>query len=118
MHGRPDDELIASLRRNSTTPSDVFDMPGLAALFLPAYRSDVRLAEIWTDWHGHGVDVPLTALYGRDDDADGEAAMRDWARYCQRDFELLGLPGGHLFLSTHQRQVVDVINVRLGDQHA
>lgn len=113
MHRRPDHELIVSLRGTGSTPTEVLDTPRLAALFLPTYRNDVRLAECWGDWHGHELDVPITALFGRDDEADGEAAMRDWSRYCTRDFELLGVPGGHLFLESHVPQVTNIVNARL-----
>jgi medium-chain acyl-[acyl-carrier-protein] hydrolase len=113
MHRQPDPELIASLRGNCSAPAEVLDTPRLAALFLPTYRNDVRLAESWGDRHGHGLDLPMTALFGQDDEADGEAAMRDWSRYCTRDFELVGVPGGHLFLESHPQEVTEVVNTRV-----
>jgi surfactin synthase thioesterase subunit len=115
MHRRADHEIIESLRGDGAAPNEVLDTPRLAALFLPTYRRDVKLAESWGDRHRLGLDVPVTALFGRDDAADGEAAMRGWSQYCTRDFELLGMPGGHLFLESHLQQVTDVVNARMRD---
>jgi surfactin synthase thioesterase subunit len=40
--------------------------------------------------------------------------MRGWAKFGRRGCELVEMPGGHFFLDTHRRSVLEVINARLG----
>lgn len=115
MHGLSRDGFLDALREMGGTPAEVLDDDVLMRLFLPTTRSEIRLAELWGDRHGKGVNVDVTALYGRDDPIDGRDAMRDWKHFTERDCELLELPGGHFFPDTHRGSLLDVINTRLGE---
>ncbi|MCL7491267.1 thioesterase domain-containing protein [Streptomyces sp. MCA2] len=115
MHELTEDGFLDALRGMGGTPAEVLDDKVLMRLFLPTIRAEIRLAELWGDRHGKAVNVPVTALYGQDDPIDGREAMRDWKHFTERDCELLGTAGGHFFLETHRRPLLDVINARLED---
>ncbi|MFE9762972.1 thioesterase II family protein [Streptomyces sp. NPDC005808] len=115
LHELPQDAYLDAVRGMGGTPAEILDDKAMMRLFLPTMRADMRLAELWGDRHGaRGMDVPITALHGRDDPVDGHAAMRDWKLYSTRDCEVVEMPGGHFFLDTHRERLLEAINTRLG----
>ena len=113
LHQLPETGFRAALRAMSGTAGEILEHPTLMRMMLPTVHSDIRLAELWGDRHGHGVDVPITALYGRDDPVDDERSMRGWRGYSARGAELVEIPAGHFFLETHRRELLTVIGSRL-----
>ncbi|MDR6594578.1 thioesterase II family protein [Saccharothrix longispora] len=94
-----DDGLIAWVRRGAGTGSDVWSVPQLRELLLPALRADVAL------FSGYRADVvralpfPITALRGVDDDAVPAGLCARWADWTTSSFELIELPGRHLYFT-------------------
>ncbi|MGW1148723.1 thioesterase II family protein [Streptomyces sp. NPDC002454] len=114
LHRLPHERYVEAVRAMGGTPAEVLDNRAMMRLFLPTMRSDMRLAELWGDRPGNSpLDVPITALYGRDDPVDGRTAMRDWTLYTRREAELLEMPAGHFFLDTHRELLLETINARL-----
>lgn len=114
LHELSDTRFRAALREMGGSPAEILDHAKMMHLLLPAIREEIRLAELWGDRDAAVVDVPITAMYGRDDAIDDDTSMKGWRAYTQRRFELVKIPAGHFFLHTHQRQVLAVINTRLG----
>ncbi|MET8419232.1 thioesterase II family protein [Streptomyces sp. NPDC005134] len=115
LHELTDVAFLDALRDMGGTPAEVLNDKVLMRLFLPTTRAEIRLAELWGDRRDKGVNVPVTALYGQDDPIDGRESMRDWKHFTEQDCELLDMAGGHFFLETHRRPLLEVINARLGD---
>lgn len=114
LHELPHERYVEAVRAMGGTPAEILDNTAMMRLFLPTMRSDMRLAELWGDRHERSpMDVPITALYGRDDPIDGQAAMRGWKLCTRREAELLELPAGHFFLDTHRELLLETINARL-----
>jgi surfactin synthase thioesterase subunit len=115
MHEQADEDFLDVLRKIGGMPEKLLDNPGMMRMLLPAIRSEIRLAEIWDDRHGRGVDVPITAVYGRYDPIDGAEAMTGWRRYGARSSEILGIPGGHFLTDEHSGALIDLVNARMSD---
>jgi len=113
LHALPDDELIAELRRTGATPAEVLDNPRMTKVFLPVLRGDITLAETWDERRPDATDVPVTAVFGREDRVDDEAGMRGWKDVTRGGCELLGIDGGHFFPETHRPQLIEILNARL-----
>jgi medium-chain acyl-[acyl-carrier-protein] hydrolase len=113
LHRKSGPEFRAALRELGGTPPEVLDSDALMEVFLPAINAEIRLAETWADRHGRGVDAPMAVMYGRDDPADDRTSVQGWPRFSRRSCELIEIPGGHFFLETHRRDLIDVINTRL-----
>jgi len=74
------------------------DHPQLRELILPALRADVVMHESYRpSWPGP-LEAPITALRGVDDALVSREQAREWRRATCRDFRLLELPGGHMYL--------------------
>ncbi|KIZ17549.1 thioesterase II family protein [Streptomyces natalensis] len=113
MHEMSENGFIDALRGMGGTPAEILDNTFMMRFFLPAIHAEIRLAELWDDRHGTGVDTPLTAMYGRTDPIDDHASMAGWKGFTRQASELLEMDGGHFFLETHRPQLLDVINSRL-----
>jgi medium-chain acyl-[acyl-carrier-protein] hydrolase len=113
VHGLPDRELREILRQRGA-PDEVLENDAVMRLLLPAVRSEFRLAELWGDRHRVGLDVPITAIYARDDPEDGLPRMTGWRGFSTKQCELVEVPGSHFFLSTNPAPLLEVINDRLG----
>jgi medium-chain acyl-[acyl-carrier-protein] hydrolase len=92
-----------ALRNMGGTPSEILDDEPMIKVLLPRIRVEIRLAELRNERYGAGVDVPITAVYGRDA-IDDSAAMGGWPRFSRRLGEVLAIPG----------ELIDIINARLG----
>ncbi|WP_394840545.1 alpha/beta fold hydrolase [Pendulispora brunnea] len=114
MHEMSESGFLNAVREMGGTPSEILDNKIMKRLFLPVMHAEIRLAELWDDRHGRGVDVPITAMYGREDPIDDRASMSGWQNFSSRACELLEMPGGHFFLETHRQHLLEVIHARLG----
>ncbi|MBB5953677.1 surfactin synthase thioesterase subunit [Saccharothrix tamanrassetensis] len=93
-----DDDLVAWVRRGTGAESDLWSVPELRGLLLPTLRADVALLS------GYQADLvplpfPITALRGVDDDAVPAEACLRWQAWTSSSFELIELPGGHLYFT-------------------
>ncbi|MEV4441889.1 alpha/beta fold hydrolase [Streptomyces sp. NPDC049577] len=113
LHELSDAAFADAVREMGGTPAEILDNPVMARFFLPIVRADIRLAEIWDDRHGSGVDLPITALYGGSDPIDGADSMSGWRTYGNAESELVETAGGHFFPDTHRAPLLDIINSRL-----
>ena len=114
LHDLPDRDFREALLRLGGVPPELLDDERLMRLMLPTIRSEIRLAETWGGRYDAGVEVPITAMYGRDDPVDGPADMARWSSFGRRGCELIEMPGGHFFPLTHRPHLLDVLNSRLG----
>jgi medium-chain acyl-[acyl-carrier-protein] hydrolase len=113
VHDLPDDEFRVALLRMGVAPAEVLRNDGLMRLLLPAVRSEIRLAELWRDWHAAGLDAPITALYGQEDTTEEGRGMAGWTTFSTRGFELVSIPGGHFPAPSSLPHLTEVINSRL-----
>ena len=112
VHKFGDREFCEALRQLGAS-DEVLQDKSIMRLVLPAVRNEIRLAELWNDRHQSAVQVPITAIYGRDDSQDGRQSMEGWQAFSSEECELLEMPGDHFFLINHSGRLLDVINSRL-----
>ncbi|WP_371649680.1 thioesterase II family protein [Streptomyces mirabilis] len=114
LHTLTDQQLREALLHLGGMPPELLGDDRLMRLVLPTIRSEIRLAEIWVSRDGEGVEVPITAMYGRRDAVDDRARMARWSSFGRLGCELVDMPGGHFFPLTHRPHLLDVLNSRLG----
>lgn len=97
-HELPDAELRTRLKRLGGTPDEVFDDPGLWALFAPVIRADLRLVENWCPAPDAGpLPVALSAYAGGQDHSASPQLMAGWREHSERFLGLRVLDGGHFY---------------------
>lgn len=109
VHQKPDDGLLAELRRLSGTNGAVLGDHEMVRMILPALRADYRAVETYRHTPGETLRCPVTVLVGDDDPKVTVDEARDWAAHTTGPFELKVFPGGHFFLQDHQEEILAAI---------
>jgi pyochelin biosynthetic protein PchC len=113
VHERPDDGLLAEVRRLSGTDGTVLDDHEIVRMILPALRADYRAAETYRHTPGQLLRCPVTVLVGDCDPKVSVDEAQDWAAHTTGHFDLKVFAGGHFFLQEHQQQILAVISEHL-----
>ncbi|HKS46089.1 MAG TPA: alpha/beta fold hydrolase [Amycolatopsis sp.] len=113
VHQRDDDGLVAELKNLSGTDAALLDDEELLRMILPAVRNDYRAIETYERPPGAPLSTPIVALIGDDDPKSSVNEAKAWAEETTGDFSLRVLPGGHFYLASQQRAVLETITERV-----
>jgi surfactin synthase thioesterase subunit len=106
LHELSETAFREALRTMSGTPAAVLEDERMMNLMLPALRGDMRLAELWHDWHDAPLDVPLHVYYGHHDTTDDAQSVSGWSRFTTAGCEQVGFDGAHFFLDSHREPLL------------
>ncbi len=95
-----EDTLLKYMRAFEGTPEAILNDPSIRAFLLPILRSDFRLVEQYGLTEPLLLPVPLTVLWGEQDQATPEGDMLQWKRAAAGDFRSRSYTGGHFFLNS------------------
>jgi medium-chain acyl-[acyl-carrier-protein] hydrolase len=98
MHVLPDAALLSAVDRLGGTPGPVSRDPAVMRFFLPAMRTDLRLAETYVRAPGPALPCPIWTVCGRRDRMTELSAVLAWQRETTATFELTLLDAGHFLL--------------------
>ncbi|MEU7141072.1 beta-ketoacyl synthase N-terminal-like domain-containing protein [Nocardia sp. NPDC046473] len=103
----PQLEDLAALLRFPAADADA----AFLRMALPILANDIRMVGSFRQTDAKVLDVPITALHGRNDDRVTEANMRGWSAWTSAEFDLHVLDGDHFFLHPEQRRkdVLDIL---------
>ncbi|WP_438017929.1 thioesterase domain-containing protein [Sorangium sp. So ce315] len=113
VHGLPDGEFLAWLRRIGGTPEEVLREPELLALFMPVLRADLAINEAEPFVPGAPLDCPISAFGGVDDERADPAGLEAWGQHTRGPFRIAMFPGGHFFLRTARAPLLRSISATL-----
>lgn len=109
VHLRDDDGLVDELKKLSGTNTALLGDEEILRMILPAIRNDYRAVETYERPPGGPLSAPVTVLIGDDDPKSTVDEAKAWAEETTGGFALRVFPGGHFYLATHQRAVLDEI---------
>jgi len=115
LHQLSKADFRRALKTMGATPSVVLESEEVLSLMLPALQSDMRLAEIWCDWHPVRLAIPVHVYYGHQDPVDNLASMAGWSNYTSSSCEFIGIDAGHFFLESNREQLLDHMTMRMRD---
>lgn len=98
MHALPDAALLQAVDRLGGMPGPIAQDPSVMRFFLPAMRTDLRLAETYVRAPGPALSCPLWTVCGRRDLMTETAAVLAWQRETTGTFELTLLDAAHFML--------------------
>jgi surfactin synthase thioesterase subunit len=110
VHLASDDVLWQEVARLGGTTPEVLADREVRRAFLPALRSDYRLARTYRPAPGPLLDCPVTALIGEDDTEVDEPGARRWAGFTAAGLRLRVFPGDHFYLGRAVADVVDEVS--------
>ncbi|MEU4930109.1 alpha/beta fold hydrolase [Streptomyces yokosukanensis] len=109
VHLRDDDGLVTEMRQLSGTNAAILDDEELIRMALPAIRADYRIAETYAYEPGPNLRCPIVGLVGDDDPKVTVDEARAWSRHTDASFDFHVFQGGHFYLTSHQRDVLDLM---------
>jgi surfactin synthase thioesterase subunit len=115
LHQLSKADFRRALKTMGATPAAVLENEAVLSLMLPALQSDMRLAEIWRDWHPTRLAIPLNVYYGHQDSVANLASMAGWSNYTCASCEFFGLDAGHFFLESNREELLDHMTMRMRD---
>lgn len=103
-----DKEFLVRLERFEGTSKDILENEELMSAFLPRIRADFLILETYSRKRPEPLGVPVYAIMGREDVHVCETDLRSWSEYSS-DFRHRLFEGGHFFIETAKREVLDMI---------
>jgi surfactin synthase thioesterase subunit len=105
-----DDEFLARVEQIAGYAHEALDDPEMRELILPTLRADVEMHESYVPSTEEPLAVPITAVRGADDTLVSADEAAGWAKVTGRDFELVEVPGGHMYLTDSAPALLDLID--------
>jgi surfactin synthase thioesterase subunit len=114
IHELPDDRFIDELRnRYGAIRDEVLKHPEILALMLPIVRADLGLLSAYRYRERPALTCPITAIGGTEDSWVSEQSLAEWRDMTSGAFALHRLPGGHFYIDSAARRVVDIVGASL-----
>jgi len=112
------DQLLSDLEfwqiiREYNGPTALIENEELRALYEPILRADHQLLESYDHIEKPGLDVPATALYGRQDRYSFKE-MESWKQHFNSEVDILGFDGGHFFVYEQPKEVMTAVTSKIG----
>jgi len=112
-HDLPSPDLRAWLTRWGGVPRELRDDAEVLAMFEPALREDLRLAETWQPPAAPPLAGTVVALAGLGDALAPPESMAGWQRTTGGSFRLHTLPGGHFFLLEQRQHLLSLLALEM-----
>lgn len=107
--GLGDDEFIARVQEFAGYRHDALADPDMREVLLPALRADVEMHENYKPDSHEMLRVPVTAVRGVDDRLVSREEVAAWGAVTSGAFELLEVPGPHMYLVDSPRSLLETV---------
>jgi surfactin synthase thioesterase subunit len=114
LTGLPDVEFLAGLAELTGHTHPALADEEVRELVLPVLRADVTMHENYRPASDRPLDIPVTAVRGRDDSLVSAAAVAGWARATTGPFDTAELDGGHMYLVDDAEPLLTLIGAHPG----
>ncbi|WP_083921575.1 thioesterase II family protein [Actinopolyspora halophila] len=96
LHSLSDEELVTALRELDGIPGELERDPELLALFLPAVRADLGMAESYQPVRHVRVPCPIAVLAAENDPMIDAEGLAQWSEATDSQHVALSVSGGHM----------------------
>jgi surfactin synthase thioesterase subunit len=110
--GLPDEEFLARVEEFAGFRHEALDHPEMRELILPVLQADCEMHENYVPSTDEPVSVPIFSLRGSHDGLVSAQQARQWRKATTAGFSYAELPGDHMYLVDHAREVLDLIEKR------
>jgi len=108
-HTLPDDEMAERVSALQGIPPEVLAAPEMLKVVLPVLRADLTVCETYDYLVRPPLQVPITALTGRDDPTVSIERVAAWSALSSGPVAFHQMPGDHFYLNAHLDDVLAVI---------
>lgn len=113
LYNLPEPEFREELRRLGGTPAEVLEHPELMEMLVPLLRADISVSQTYRCDTRHSLTCPLTVFGGLRDEYDDHEGLAAWREHTLGPFDLKMFEGGHFFINTAQRSILDAVETAL-----
>lgn len=113
IHGLPEAEFIAELRRLNGTPQALLENDELMQLFIPLLRADFAVLETYIYTQQAPLNIPITAFGGLQDQEVSPDQIQAWQEQTSASFALHMFPGDHFFLHSFYSSILEIISQQI-----
>jgi len=111
LHALPNVQFIESLKQYGGFPEEILNNQEFIDFVLPTMRSDMTLCDLYAFKNEDSqLHTPIEIFAGAGDPEAGPDEMKAWADYSQSGSNLKVFEGGHFFLRSHAKEVLDHIS--------
>ncbi len=105
-----DKTFIKKLNELGGMAGEVLQNQDLVDLVLPILRADIEMLNTIRYTEEKPLDCSITSLGGISDKRVSRDDAEAWNKHTSNEFDLKMIPGKHLFMNSHQNQVINIIN--------
>ena len=105
-----DKEFIDKLIRLGGMAEEVLQDKEILNIVLPILRADIEMLNTIEYKDEEPLSCSMTVLYGESDKRISKEDAEAWSRHTNQNFRLEMITGKHLFINTHQAQIIELIN--------
>lgn len=109
LYPESDSILIEALRQYGGTPEAVLQNADLMELFLPIFRSDLRVNEKYQYQSKIPLELPITMFGAMNDSVATPEQFEQWKEHTSARFDLQLFEGGHMFFKDDPRLLLKPI---------
>lgn len=114
LHALPNNEFIESLKQYGGFPEEILNNQEFIDFVLPTMRADMTLCDLYAFKDADlRLSTPLEIFAGVDDLEAGPDQMRAWSEHTTGGSNIQIFEGGHFFLRSHSKQLLDHISASL-----
>lgn len=114
IHDLPDDEFIKSMQKLNGIPDEILSNTELMELVLPALRADFEAFENYRYIPNDRLACPIVAFGGINDPRISRKHLEGWEMHTNK-FKVQYFPGGHFFINTDYKAVIDSITIEMAN---
>lgn len=107
--GLNDDEFLDRVQEFAGYQHDALDDPDMRELLLPVLRADVEMHENYKPVSDELLSTPITSLRGASDELVSLEQAAEWRDATSADFELVEMPGRHMYLVESPLPLVEAV---------
>ncbi|WP_406181088.1 thioesterase II family protein [Streptomyces sp. NBC_01006] len=115
LHTLAPGPFLEAVRRFQPEPGGALDDDELAELFLPTLHVDFAAAETYRRPSDTRVACPVSAFGGDADPLVDAADVAAWRLHTSGPFTSYSIEGGHLFVTTRERRMCELVGGELCD---
>jgi surfactin synthase thioesterase subunit len=114
LHALPDQEFIDNLRQYGGFPAEIIKNKEFIDFILPTMRADMTLCDLYAYRNDDpALNIPFEVYAGAEDQEAGPEEMVGWGEHTMAGSNLKIFDGGHFFLRTHSRELLECISKSL-----
>jgi pyochelin biosynthetic protein PchC len=108
-----DDQTLVDHVRGLGGDNEVFDVPDLRELLLPALRADYKLIETYRPRQPRPIGAPIVGYLGDSDPSYPTTEIETWSALTSAGFDSQIFPGGHFYLDNSEEELLASVSRRL-----